>query len=126
MEKVVCQIEMIVPCAQTQQLLFWKLRLWNCKGTAVLREAVNECSPQGRALCQDSYVFLVFLFIWTAWALCYAFTSWVKPWSKLISGRKCKESKAVNACLFSAHFLQRGKACVSYSNLQSRCHLSIF
>lgn len=95
MGKVVCQMEMIVTYAQTQQLLFWKLGPWNWKGT-VLREAANEWSPQGRALYQDSCVFLVFLFIWTALALRYAITSQVKPWSKLIPSRKGKESKAVD------------------------------
>lgn len=123
MGKVVCQMEMIVTYAQTQQLLFWKLGLWNWKGT-VLREAANEWSPQGRALYQDSCVFLVFLFIWTALALSYAITSQVKPWSKLIPSRKCKESKAVDG--MPVCFLQRGKGRVSYTNLQSKCHISVF
>lgn len=126
MEKVVCKMKIIIKYVQTMKLLFWKLGLWNWRGTTVPREAANEWFPQVRALYQDSCVFVVFLFIWTALALCYAYTSWVKSWSKLIPSRKCKGSKAVNACLFSAQFLQRGKARVSYSSLQPKCHLSIF
>lgn len=126
MEKVVRKMEIIIKYVQTMQLLFWKLGLWNWKRTTVLREAANEWLSRGRALYQDSCVFLVFLFIWTALALWYSYTSWGKPWSKLIPSRKCMGSKAVNACLFSAQFLQRGKARVSYCSLQSKCHLSIF